>query len=81
MPAPSNLDANSLLRSPPETLAAVYAQAGVMPGRPVITYCGGGYYGAFNAFVLYQLGYQNVRLYDGSWTEWISRGGRIETGP
>jgi thiosulfate/3-mercaptopyruvate sulfurtransferase len=81
VPAPSNLDANYLLRLPPETLAATFEQAGVTPDKEVITYCGGGYYGAFNAFVLYQLGYENIKLYDGSWAEWVSRGGAIATGP
>jgi thiosulfate/3-mercaptopyruvate sulfurtransferase len=80
-PATANLDANYLLRLPPETLAAIYVNAGVTPDKGVVTYCGGGYYGAFGLFVLYQLGYENVRLYDGSWIEWVSRGGQIETGP
>ena len=47
----------------------------------VITYCGGGYSGAFSLFVLYELGYENIRLYDGSWLEWVSKGGASETGP
>ena len=82
VPAPSNLDAtNGMLRWPLEKLAALYAEAGVTPDKRIITYCGGGYYGAFNLFVLYQLGYDDVRLYDGSWLEWVSRGGKIETGP
>jgi thiosulfate/3-mercaptopyruvate sulfurtransferase len=81
VPARSNLDANYLLRLPPETLAATYVQAGVTPDKEVITYCGGGYSGAFNMFVLYQLGYENVKLYDGSWLEWVALGGAIETGP
>jgi thiosulfate/3-mercaptopyruvate sulfurtransferase len=80
VPAPSNL-ANYVLRLPPEQLAATYVQAGVTPDKEVITYCGGGYYGAFSLFVLYELGYENIRLYDGSWLEWVSKGGAIETGP
>ncbi len=78
--APSNLDTGNLLRLPPETLAAAYQQIGITPDKEVITYCGGGYYGAFSCFVLYQLGYEKLRLYDGSWVDWIARGGRIETG-
>lgn len=80
VPAPSNLDAAGQLM-PAEKLAAMYSQAGITRGIPVITYCGGGYYGAFTFYVLYQLGYENVRLYDGSWAEWISEGGAVETGP
>ncbi len=82
VPAPSNLDpTNGVLRLPLEKLAALYAEAGVTPDKRIITYCGGGYYGAFSLFVLYQLGYDDVRLYDGSWLEWVFRGGKIETGP
>ncbi len=82
VPAQSNLDpANWVLRLPPETLAALYQAAGLTPDKQVITYCGGGYYGAFSLFVLHQLGYENVRLYDGSWVEWTSKGGAIATGP
>ena len=80
VPAPSNLASNGELLAP-EKLAAMYGQAGVTRSVPVITYCGVGYYGAFTFYVLYQLGYENVRLYDGSWVEWISKGGAIETAP
>ncbi len=36
----------------------------------MITYCGAGYAGAMNLFVLYQMGFEDVSLYDGSWMEW-----------
>ena len=80
VPAPSNLDAAQQLL-PAGKLAGMYAKVGANRGTPIITYCGGGYYGAFTTYVLYQLGYENVRLYDGSWAEWISEGGAVETGP
>jgi thiosulfate/3-mercaptopyruvate sulfurtransferase len=54
----------------PDTLAALYAAAGVTPDRSVITYCGRGYAAACGLLALKVLGYQDVRLYDGSWTEW-----------
>ncbi len=56
----------------PETLAALYAGAGVMPDREIITYCGRGYAAACGLLALKALGYERVRLYDGSWTEWSS---------
>lgn len=38
---------------------------------PIIVYCHSGVRSAHTTFVLtYVLGYQNVRNYDGSWTEW-----------
>jgi thiosulfate/3-mercaptopyruvate sulfurtransferase len=54
----------------PEALAALYRDAGVTPGREVITYCGRGYAGACGLLALKLLGYERVRLYDGSWAEW-----------
>ena len=54
----------------PETLAALYAAAGVTPDREVITYCGRGYAASCGLLALKILGYERVRLYDGSWTEW-----------
>lgn len=54
----------------PDTLAALYAACGVTPDRAVITYCGRGYSAACGLLALKVLGYQDVRLYDGSWTEW-----------
>jgi thiosulfate/3-mercaptopyruvate sulfurtransferase len=81
VPATSNLDSGKLLLLPPEALATTYRDIGVTPDKEVITYCGGGYYGAFSLFVLYQLGYEKIRLYDGSWADWIARHGAIETGP
>ena len=34
----------------------------------MITYCGGGVYGAFALFVLHVMGHENAALYDASWT-------------
>jgi len=61
-----------LTYAPPETLAALYAEAGVTPGQEVITYCGRGYAASCGLLALKVLGYERVRLYDGSWTEWSS---------
>jgi len=50
--------------------------AGVMggdPSREIIVYCGVGGYGAAAWFVLHEvLGYQNVKIYDGSAQEWTA---------
>ena len=56
--------------SSPECLAALYGDAGVSPDREVITYCGRGYAAACGLLALKLLGYERVRLYDGSWAEW-----------
>lgn len=56
--------------SSPDTLAALYRNAGVTPNRHVITYCGRGYAGSCGLLALKLLGYEHVRLYDGAWAEW-----------
>ncbi len=70
VPAPDNVDPLSQTLLPAEVLADLWRNAGVSPRQQVLTYCGSGTYGAFDLFVLYPLGYENVSLYDGSWQEW-----------
>lgn len=53
-----------------DVLAALYRSAGVLPEKEIITYCGRGYAGACGMLALKLLGYERVRLYDGSWAEW-----------
>jgi thiosulfate/3-mercaptopyruvate sulfurtransferase len=54
---------------PKEELEALYRQAGVTPGKQVITYCQTHHRSALSFVVLKSLGYQ-VRGYPGSWSEW-----------
>lgn len=53
-------------------LRAIYeGEAGLKPGDDVIAYCRIGERSSHTWFVLtYLLGYEKVRNYDGSWTEW-----------
>jgi len=56
-----------------EQLREIYGGKGVTPDKQVIAYCRIGERSAHTWFVLTQLlGYENVRNYDGSWTEWGS---------
>jgi thiosulfate/3-mercaptopyruvate sulfurtransferase len=55
----------------PEQLKALYEGAGVRPDRDTIAYCRIGERSSHTWFVLkYLLGYDKVKNYDGSWTEW-----------
>lgn len=58
---------------PADELQALLDEAGIARGKPVITYCQGGIRAAHAAFVLTLLGYDNVRVYDGSMREWANR--------
>jgi thiosulfate/3-mercaptopyruvate sulfurtransferase len=54
-----------------EELRALYAAKGITGERPTITYCRIGERSSHSWFVLkYLLGHDNVKNYDGSWTEW-----------
>jgi thiosulfate/3-mercaptopyruvate sulfurtransferase len=56
---------------PAEELRELYAGKGVGPDAPVTAYCRIGERSAHTWFVLRELlGYEDVRNYDGSWTEW-----------
>ncbi len=58
-----------------EALEKIYnEQCGLKPGDDIIAYCRIGERSSHTWFVLnYLLGYENVRNYDGSWTEWGNR--------
>jgi thiosulfate/3-mercaptopyruvate sulfurtransferase len=54
-----------------DELSALYGAQGVTPDKQVIAYCRIGERSSHTWFVLkYLLGYQDVKNYDGSWTEW-----------
>ncbi|HSE80332.1 MAG TPA: sulfurtransferase [Gaiellaceae bacterium] len=54
-----------------EELRELYETRGVAPSQPVTAYCRIGERSAHTWFVLSELlGYEDVRNYDGSWTEW-----------
>ena len=54
-----------------EELRELYGSQGVTADKQVVAYCRIGERSAHTWFVLHELlGYENVRNYDGSWTEW-----------
>jgi len=66
----------------PELKEVYFGGAAVDPARDTIAYCRIGERSSLTWFVLtYLLGFENVRNYDGSWTEWGNRvRSPIETG-
>jgi len=66
---------------PAGELRQLYESKGMAPSNEVVAYCRLGVRASYSWFVLkYLLGYQRVRNYDGSWTEWgNSTGVPIET--
>src|SRR4051794_13636025 len=54
-----------------DELRALYTEKGVLRGDPIIAYCRIGERSAHTWFVLHELlGEDDVKNYDGSWTEW-----------
>lgn len=55
----------------PDELRALYTPLGLTPEKNVVAYCRIGERSSLTWFVLkYLLGYEKVKNYDGSWTEW-----------
>ena len=64
-------NADGTFRSADELRAIYEGEAGLSPGDDVVAYCRIGERSSHTWFVLtYLLGYDKVRNYDGSWTEW-----------
>ncbi len=53
-----------------ETIAAAFAGAGVTPDKRILNYCGGGIAATLDAYLLHQLGFQDLAVYDNSMNEW-----------
>ena len=49
---------------------AKFAAQGISKDKRVVAYCGGGISATIDLFLLHQLGYDNLTLYDGSMGEW-----------
>lgn len=82
VPAPAHVDPTTKTLMPASELLRLWQPVGLDPGLRIITYCGGGVFGAFDLFALYVMGHENAALYDASWMEWGADPRRpVETGP
>ena len=70
--AESLLDPETGAFLPLDELKRNFSAVNALDGCSVITYCGGGIAASLDAFVLHLLGKQDVSVYDGSLTEWVS---------
>lgn len=84
MPGALSLPASDLISNgslkPTEQLLDAFRRAGVDPDKPLITSCGSGVSAAIANLALEVAGKPQPKLYDGSWTEWASRGKPIAKG-
>ena len=64
------MDINThMLKSPTEALSA-FEQHNITKDSEILNYCGGGIAATLNAFVLHQLGFEKLTVYDNSLSEW-----------
>jgi thiosulfate/3-mercaptopyruvate sulfurtransferase len=54
----------------PEEIRAAFDRAGVDLSKPMVTTCGSGVTAAVLLFAAELIGKRDVKLYDGSWTDW-----------
>ena len=82
VPAAGLLDPSSGAFVPLDDARRLHEDAGITPDRHVVAYCGGGISATVGLFLLHQLGYRDLTLYDGSMGEWAYDPDLpIETGP
>lgn len=71
LPAGNLLNTGSGTFRSAEELAEIFSSASpLQKTERVIIHCGGGIAATLNAFLMYQLGYKNVAVYDNSMNEW-----------
>ena len=74
VPALDLVDPTSLTLKPPGAVAAAFAAVDADPSKRILLYCGGGIAATLDAFLLHQLGYEDVAVYDASMSEWAKDG-------
>lgn len=70
VPASHLLDSTTNVFVAPAAARAAFDAAGVKPQGPTVVYCGGGIAATLDAFLMVQLGYQQISIYDASMSEW-----------
>ncbi len=70
VPVRALLDPKTQALPSPEAASAAFAAVGADPSKRIIVYCGGGIAATMDAFLLLQLGYDDVAVYDNSMSEW-----------
>jgi thiosulfate/3-mercaptopyruvate sulfurtransferase len=79
-PYPENLDSNGRFLTP-EQLAARFKKLGVKKGQGAVVYCGSGVNATHDLLAMELAGIDDVRLYEGSWSDWSRRDAPVATGP
>lgn len=70
VPAANLQDKATLALLPPDQVASVFEKVGADKSKRILIYCGGGIAATLDAFLLHQLGYKDIAVYDASMSEW-----------
>ncbi len=75
IPGSVNIPAASLLTKsleikPAAEVAKTFAEIGADKSKRILVYCGGGIAATLDAFLLHQLGFEDIAVYDNSMSEW-----------
>lgn len=70
VPVAALLDPATQSFAAPEAVAARFEAVGASRDKRIILYCGGGIAATLDGFLLHQLGYQDLAVYDASMSEW-----------
>lgn len=78
-PFSGNLGDDGRFRSRDELLRR-FVELGVDPDEGAVVYCGSGVNACHNLLALELAGVRNVKLYEGSWSDWSNRDAPVATG-
>lgn len=70
VPALALQDPRTLAFAGPDAVAETFARVGADRSKRILVYCGGGIAATLDAFLLHQLGYRDIAVYDNSMSEW-----------
>jgi thiosulfate/3-mercaptopyruvate sulfurtransferase len=70
VPATGLQDPATLAIRSPEQVAAIFRNVGADKSKRILVYCGGGIAATMDAFLLHQLGFADIAVYDASMSEW-----------
>jgi thiosulfate/3-mercaptopyruvate sulfurtransferase len=70
LPAASLFETGSFKLKSPDQMAAAFASIGADKAKRKLIYCGGGIAATLDAFLLHQLGHEDIAVYDASMNEW-----------
>jgi thiosulfate/3-mercaptopyruvate sulfurtransferase len=70
VPAASLQDPKTLTFASADAAARAFQAVGADKSKRILVYCGGGIAATLDAFLLHQLGYRDIAVYDNSMSEW-----------